>query len=235
MVSLKTLKVGFYLMNFLKNLATTTAVSVAFLGTATLIQTQQAQAFTIVAGDLLNLNGGSGGVKVNAVSTPPIDFFDAAVNLPTGSVAVVKGGASTGQFATLGGAGRISDLTLSDVMSGTKSGFLQLFVGASPDFANDVYFNITQILGGGIAPTPGPLDVVYASFKGNFVNAVGDILGDGNASIQLRDSTMAGSSSWSMTILAQKTPIIPTPALIPGIAAMGMGLLRRKKAQAVAA
>jgi hypothetical protein len=243
MVSLKTLKVGFYLMNFLKNLATTTAVTVATLGAGTLAQTQQAQAFTIVAGDTLQLNGGRAGVTLNAApfAAKAIDFDNGATNVgPYGSAVVAAG--STGAFAPLlGSIGQIADLSWTEVfVSQSKTTFIQLFNGTL-DPGDDVYFDLTAITGGDLfTPSPSSISIAYVNFTGKFVDAVGAVIGDGAATAQFTpaglNSLLSGGtaqSSWSMTIVAKDQ--VPTPALIPGIAAVGMGLLRRKKAQAAAA
>ncbi len=217
-------------MKFLKNVAKVVLVSAVALGAGTLAQTQEAQALTINTGNTLQLNGGAGAVTIGG--TPFLDFDSGLLNFPSGSVIVANG--STGGFSSLIATnGQISDLSLSELFGG-RSSFIQLFNNPT-DTDDDVYFNLDGFTGISPVALPGPLDVLAGSFSGRFVNAVGQVLGDGVASVQLFDGQYTGTSSWSMTIVAGKE--VPTPALIPGIAAMGMGLLRKrnKKAQEVAA
>jgi hypothetical protein len=220
-------------MKFLKNIATTGLVAATAIGLSVFVQPQQAQAFVIGAGDTLNINGGAGGVRIGG--TPVADFTGGSAS--SGSLLVTN--FSTGGFASLiGKAGEVADLSASDVAQGLagtlNKPFLKLFQGATSDFSTDIFFNLKKITGAGVSPTPGPFDIGYATFLGEFTNASGALLGDGIATMQLFDNVpLPQASSWSMTIVAKND--VPTPALIPGIAAMGMGMLRRKKAQKVAA
>jgi hypothetical protein len=230
-------------MKFLKNIATTTVVTAAILGAATLVQTQQAHAFTIAPGDTLNLNGGSAGVTLNSAlfASKSIDFDNGATNAgPYGTTVVTTG--STGAFAPLiGSLGQIADLSWAEVfVSQSKSNFIQLFNGTLNP-GDDVYFDLTAITGGNLfTPSNSPVSVAYATFTGKFVDALGAVIGEGAATAQFTQAGVRAlnngglaQSSWSMAIVAKND--VPTPALLPGVVAMGMGLLRRKKAQEASA
>jgi hypothetical protein len=200
--------------------AVTVAGSVIFSSVAPV------QALTLTAGDILQLNGGRGGVTLNPGGTPVIDFFGPANNLATGPLQVAAG--STGGFASLvGNNGRIKDLDTNAVSNGISK-FIRVFAPGNTNNtpADDLYFDLAEVLVNGIVPVPGPLDVLYSSFRGSFVNANGAILGQGLATIQLPNGQTTGDSSWSMTIKAEA---VPTPALLPGLAAFGMSIVRKRK------
>jgi hypothetical protein len=224
--------------NILKNGMKAALFATVVTGAAIVIAPQQASAFTIGNGNVLNLNGGAGSVTIGGATA--IDFNN-GVGGP-GSLQVTGG--STGGFASLiGKGGNIADLSYAEVAAavspaGANKLFLQLFTGAAADFSNDVFFTLNKITGSGITPVMGAFDVGYATFKGTFSNASGAILGEGNATVQLLDNAaFPATSSWSMSIIASNPgdPNIPTPALLPGIAAMGASLLRKRKQAAATA
>ena len=223
--------------NLTKSSLTLASLSVAALAAAP----QQAQAFSISSGSILQLNGGTGSVTIGGSPSTFVDFDNGpGANLPFGSTSVTSG--STGSFAGLAGSvGQIADLSLAEITSGMKSNFIQLFNGTLPT-ADDVFFNLSSISGTTITPILGPLDIGSAAFSGSFVTAAGQYLGDGVATIQLLDGVLPGlgspvTSSWSMTIVAgdsvapTPTPTsVPTPALLPGLLGMGAAFARKRRA-----
>jgi hypothetical protein len=204
-------------MKFLKNIATAAAV----LGVVTLAQS--AQAFSITSGSVLSLSSGTGGVTVNPSSPAAgIDFYGAGGVGSLGSGSVVVNSTSTGSFAPLATTlGLIRDITpsvLADLAAGNPVEFLNLNnLGAGP--ADNISFFLTGVTNSVLFPLSSSTAVAFAQFTGQFTNVTGDVIGLGEATATLFNATNQ----------------VPTPALIPGIAAMGMGLLRRKKAQQAAA
>jgi hypothetical protein len=224
-------------MKFLKNVAKVTLVSAVALGAGTLAQTQQAQAFTIGNGDVLSLTSGAGGVSVGA----GLDFYGLGGPTAPGSGSVLVTSASTGAFNALANTtGFISDLTagdFADLANGIPVNLFRLTLGTAA-LGDDISFLLTGYTPGGFVPVSGG-GVAFASFTGQFTNVVGEVLGLGAATATLfpngPTNTLVGG--WSANINSAVQDTVPTPALIPGIAAMGLGLLRKrnKKAQEVAA
>lgn len=219
-----------------QTVATKVAVaSVLAAGLATTIAQVPAQAFSLGSGDVLQLSGGDSDVKLGG---SPIVDFGANGTSPGG---LVIGNSSTGGFTSLiGHHGQVADVSLSDLLAGSKNNFLRIFsqVGSTdPNPADDLFFSITQYTGAGITPIGGPFSILGATFKGVFTNAVGATIGEGVISIQLRDKAIQDfldgklstlQSSWSMTI-----ETVPTPALLPGLVGMGISLIRKRKRQLV--
>jgi hypothetical protein len=214
MVSLKTLKVGFYLMNFLKNLATTGLVAATAIGFVVVAQPQQAQAYSI--GSKIDFVGRadakSAGIDFQALfpTLPITDEWILALG-GTGSFASITAG-GTPVTPALSSFGLIKDLA--PLPSGPKTNWLRFGFLTPFNTADDVLFDLTNL-------------VVVSPTAYNFTG----VFDDGTPGVgQLTSQIGFGTTSFSATVTA-----VPTPALIPGIAAMGLGLLRRKKAQAVAA
>jgi hypothetical protein len=218
MVSLKTLKVGFYLMNFLKNLATVATV----LGAVTLAQSAQAASFKFIpAGANLDTDGARDLVAaVGEVKTLQVVLDVALDDLAGGEI--IKGA----NFGFGWDTTEIGSVSFTSALAGTITTF----------------FNPTSVTVNALNIT-GP--AASSTLMGTFTYTVLAGLVNDNSPIGtdlfLTTGTLSGINIDGLTpglgrgIDVQPKDAVPTPALIPGIAAMGMGLLRRKKAQAVAA
>jgi hypothetical protein len=221
MVSLKTLKVGFYLMNFLKNLATVATV----LGAVTLAQSAQAASFKFIpAGSNLDTDGARdlvaavGDVKTLQVVLDVVGGIDP--DLQSGEI-IKAANFGFGWDTT-----EIGSVSFTSALAGTITTF----------------FNPTSVTVNALNIT-GP--AASSTLMGTFTYTVLAGLVNDNSPIGtdlfLTTGTLSGINIDGLTpglgrgIDVQPKDAVPTPALIPGIAAMGMGLLRRKKAQAVAA
>jgi hypothetical protein len=216
----------------LRNSFVTAGLATAAVAGSVLFSVAPVHALTLTADDTLQLNGGFGGLTLNPSGPTVIDFSGLSGGTTDGSLQVAAG--STGGFASLvGNAGQIKDLTSSNIASGL-SNFIRVFAPGNNDSTpgDDLYFDLSAVLNNGSISIPGsPLDVLYSSFRGSFVNATGATLGRGLATIQLPNGQTQGSSSWSMTIRAEA---VPTPALLPGLAAFGMSLARKRKQEQAA-
>jgi hypothetical protein len=213
-------------MKLRNSFVTAGLATVAVAGSIVFSPVAPVQALTLNAGDTLLLNGGGGGLTLNPSGPKVIDFFGLAGNFNTGPLQVTAG--SSGGFSSLvGHGGRIKDLTNADIANGL-TGFIRVFapLNGNTSPGDDLYFDLAQVITSGITPIPGPLDVLFASFRGAFRGADGAILGSGLATIQLPNGQTSGNSSWSMSIVAEP---VPTPALLPGLAAFGMSLVRKRK------
>lgn len=243
-------------MNFLKNLATTGLVAATAIG-ATVLATPAQAALIGGAGCSTNASSYSLAAIVNNNCSVQIgdklfsNFAANAVTTGTGQISSLadfkfqevdngNGGIGfnlLGIWQASGGAG-VADLGLTYKVS-VLPGFNKFINGA-----------IASVTGGGtsggivglietINPGPGQGTLNLNSADG----ALGKLIAiTATKSIEVSKniravSTGALGSEGHISIIRDvyTQTDVPTPALIPGIAAMGMGLLRRKKAQAVAA
>jgi hypothetical protein len=202
-------------MKFLKNIATAAAV----LGVVTFAQSAQAISFKFIpAGALLDADGARDLVAaVGDVKTLQIVLDVPEDDMVPGEV--IRGA----NFGFGWDTTEIGNVAFTSALAGTTS----------------TIFNPTSVTVNGlnIAGT-----ARSATLLGTFTYTVLAGLVNDNSAIgtDLRFTSASLISNLPAdTLIGRGSGIdvqpVPTPALIPGIAAMGMGLLRRKKAQKVAA
>lgn len=177
-----------------------------------------AHAFSV--GDTLELTSNDVLKYTNSGGNIQIDFgnngFDITGATNPGSVFVANG--STGVFnAYQGNFGSIKDLSISPATPTPYLAFIQI----NPDLTFDLTSFISQVF-----PVPGNRDVLSLNFAGVFRNSSGISLGDGLMTANIRDLNLTnpGVGSYSLSI-----EVIPTPALLPGLVAMGVGAVRKRK------
>jgi len=212
-------------MNF-KKTTMTAALAVAVM-TAGALATSSVEAATITAGSKLNLSSPNGG-GVNFLTSPTpkvLDFFS-GISKDGQRVGV---DASTGTF--LGATSRpkpparIKDLDLT-LLSGNLykltapvNNFLRgIDIVGGPSTGNDVQFDLTKFI---FDKATGE----STAFEGVFTSGTSSIKGIGRFTSQ---TDLGNPSSYSLSITA-----VPTPALLPGLIAMGVGMMRKRKAEAV--
>jgi hypothetical protein len=226
MVSLKTLKVGFYLMNFLKNLATTTVAGVLLAGGLSLAQVDRAAAAGLTFEDAgTSLDGPAQLKSIETSVGSPISF---KLFLDTNGIA------SDDLVSKLLYSFKW-DTTELKIVSFTPLDQMIFGTGTSGPAG---FYNIEQILDPARMASRTSVQIATVTFQvlaglnnNNAADFTLNSLGAFNASGAAFTNIFATNTQ---LVEVQGKPV-PTPALIPGIAAMGMGLLRRKKAQAVAA
>jgi hypothetical protein len=208
-------------MKFLKNIATTTLVAATAIGFAVVAQTQQAQAASlrlVPAG--LNIDSDSIRDSVQVPGSAPGGTVNFGVVLD-----VLPGDLFAGEivntinFVLNWDSTELQGVSFSPAGAGTSV----LAAGASSFAATITGLNVNP--------------AVTGQSLGSFAfNVLPGLNNDG-----LRDLWITNPATTNLADFTLGTPrfievqAVPTPALIPGIAAMGMGLLRRKKAQKVAA
>jgi hypothetical protein len=202
-------------MKFLKNIATAATV----LGVVTLAQSAQAASFKFIpAGANLDADGARDLVAaVGQVQTLQV-VLDVALDDLAGGERVTGAKFGFGWDIT-----EIGNVAFTSALAGTTN----------------TIFNPTEVTLTGLNII-GP--AASSTLVGTFVYTV--LAGLVNDNSPLGTDLFLSSGSLTGVNIAGLTPglgrgidvqPVPTPALIPGIAAMGMGLLRRKKAQKVAA
>jgi hypothetical protein len=222
-------------MKFLKNIATTTVVTAAILGAATLAQTQQAQAISLSFNPVRsNIDGDS----IADVVKNPGDTLAFEIKLLVDSVNPVTN-------ITYGWGYDSSELSLNTFTPSTLFAN-QNAVGpfAFPAVFGPATMNKLQFSwNGSLEKSPDRYTIGTVNFTAlNTVNNGQADFGalllsviDSSGTELITASNFLTSSTYQVFEVQPTGRDIPTPALIPGIAAMGMGLLRRKKAQQAAA
>jgi hypothetical protein len=196
----------------MKTLGLTTAIAGAVVAGSVLLSSS-AEAAT------LQLKIGGSTVLDNSLGSPTLNF-DPTVS-PTGVGTIVTGTDSS--FGVVG-----SSVTLRDVrLLSTGINSWQL---ASPSDGSNF---ITGLLGGRIfnlntfnlfrTTVPGFGDVFNANFSGSFAGPAGVGIGE-----LITGQLVQDSAGFNITVTE-----IPTPALLPGLLALGAGALRKRKAEAV--
>lgn len=199
---------------------------VALVAAGAIVGTESAEAATIAAGSKLNLSDPvRGGVSFLTAPTPTLDFFGTPA---LGGVQNVGVSESTGSF--LGATSlplplaQIKDLNLNFI-----GGDLYQITGPVPDFIRGID------IGGILTGPPGGNDVTFeltdfvfnkqtgdsTVFKGIFRSGSFSIGGVGRFTSQ---TDLGNPSSYSLSIVA-----VPTPALLPGLIALGAGVVRKRK------
>lgn len=206
-------------MNFksfgLKAIALAAVVAASAISAAS-----SAQAATIRPGNTIDISNQPGfGVLVLGTGltgpAPEVTGLDFADGPGVGQIKVTGG---TGGFAPyVGNVGTIKNLSFVGGVSGPVNDFLNI----APDLLFDL-LSATVTVG---TPSLGfrPVDV---ELFGNFTNSEGSILSQGLLTAQLRLADPNERRSYSISAEA-----VPTPALLPGLMAMGAAALRKRKGE----
>lgn len=214
-------------MNFAK-VGLGTLAAVITVSTATLSTSTSAQAAAITPGSILNLSEGvNGNVRLTGNT---LDFRGFRSFLGADANQGVSVGGSTGSFANSAivsinsGLPKIKDLTL------VGAGNIRTIANPVLAFIDEVDFGP---LLGPYSPLSFDLNTFFyntalgeATFTGIFRSGSDSIAAGGNFTSQLPGFT---PSSYSLSIVA-----VPTPALLPGLIAMGIGALRKRKKEMAA-
>jgi len=205
------------------------AAAIATVAAAT-VSTAPVQAAAIAPNSAINLaapNITGGGVDVTPTG---LDFYGSSVTIfgttiKTGQGIGVTGG--NGSFSNpqfLSPLATVKDLTLS------FSGNIGTLTGSVTDFITGVNFLTPSF---SVAPLSLDLQTFVfnsttgiASFTGLFRSGTDSIAATGEFTTQ----RINGATSYSLTAIA-----VPTPALLPGLVALGVGVLRKRKNQQVEA
>ena len=196
------------------------AAATAIALSAATISASPAQALTITPGSVLNIGGV---VQANPNNAAPTEFvFDAPFPQfggGPGKTVIYKKG-STGSFAGLDRFASIQNLTLTQLTPGGhlfSSGSVTNFItnikaGISFDLTKFIYDNSKS----------------SATFEGVFRSGTDSIFAKGG--LFTTQLTQKNPTTYSASIAA-----IPTPALLPGLIGLGMGVLRKRKKEMAAA
>ena len=114
-------------------------------------------------------------------------------------------------------------MTLPNPTAAQKLGFLTI--------GPNVFFDLSSI-STSIIPFNPKKSIFAASILGSFRDSTGAKFGDGLLTAQLPKGATSGSTSYSVSITATA---VPTPALLPGVIGLGMGILRKRKQEMAAA
>ena len=201
-------------MNFKTPLLGVAAAAIAL--SAATVSVSPAQAFTITPGSILNIGGVVEATPSNAAPTQFL-FTAPFPGGGPGKTVIFGSPASTGSFAGLGGFSPIQNLTLTPLGGGLFSSV------AVPNFITNIgagiSFDLTKFIYDNIE--------LKADFEGIFRSGTDSIAAKGGLfTTQLNISNPA---SYSGTIVA-----VPTPALLPGLIGLGMGMLRKRKKEMAA-
>ncbi len=209
-------------MNF-KPFAVKMAAVAAVVAAGAIASATPAQAAAIRPGDTIDISNRPGfGVLVVGTGltgpSPEVTKLDFSPTAGLGQIQVTGG---TGGFASyIGNTGFIKDLTFVAGISGPVDDFLSI----NPD----LLFDLTRatVTVGPARRGFRPVDVELVGF---FTNSAGSILSEGLLTAQLRLANVNQRRSYSISAEA-----IPTPALLPGLAALGAMALRKRKEEAEA-
>ncbi|QKD83899.1 PTPA-CTERM sorting domain-containing protein [Thermoleptolyngbya sichuanensis A183] len=202
----------------LRNFGLKAVALAAVVAAGALSAAPSTQAAAIRPGDTIDISNEPGfGVLVIGSGfdglSPVVDKLDFAASSGTGQIKVTGG---TGGFVPyIGKVGTIQDLTFMGGVSVPVNAFL--------DIAPDLLFDLSSatVLVGSKNGNFRPVDV---ELFGNFRNAEGSILGQGLLTAQLRWTNPGERRSYSISAEA-----VPTPALLPGLMAMGAAALRKRR------
>jgi hypothetical protein len=214
-------------MKFLKNIATTGLVAAAAIGFAVVAQPQQAQAARLrIVPTASQIDGGINSIREVQVLPNAETLFSVLLDNVT---------VGEGDDFDLSGGQTITNISyrlnwdLAELTPltavGTPSPVVQSLLASSSSYlATFTGLNIT-----------GPASTPYSLGTFSFRTA-STLLNDEMADLFFTNiTTNVGGLNLASRDIEVQGDKVPTPALIPGIAAMGMGLLRRKKAQAATA
>lgn len=204
-------------MNF-RNFGLKAVALAAVVAAGAMSAAPSAQAAAIKAGDTIDISNEPGfGVLVIGSgfdgASPEVTKLDFAAGSGTGQIKVTGG---TGGFIPyIGNLGTIQDLTF----VGGVSGPVPTFLNIAPDLLFDL-LSATVLVGN----KNGNFRPVDVDLFGNFTNSEGSILGQGLLTAQLRWTNTSERRSYSISAEA-----VPTPALLPGLMAMGAAALRKRR------
>ena len=126
---------------------------------------------------------------------------------------------STGAFAPyVFNNGSIKDLSLTPPTPTPIANFIRIGADLSFELTG---FNFSVI------PVTSGFSILGNGVSGIFRNATGENIAEGLITAQIFGTSPTGVSSYSGTIVV--TNVIPTPALLPGLLALGAGILRKRK------
>jgi len=184
------------------------AAATAIALSAATISASPAQALSITPGSLLTI---AGNVQANPSNANPTQFVFST--LGGTALKTTIGASSTGSFAGLGGTEpSIQNLSL------TPSGVNLFSSGPVTNFITNIgagiSFDLTQFIYDNLASK--------ATFEGFFRSGADSIAAKGGFFTSQLDA--ANPNTYSASIAA-----IPTPALLPGLIGLGMGVLRKRK------
>jgi hypothetical protein len=205
------------------------AVKAALVVTGTLAMgTAPVQAAGITAGQVFSFGGAARVVDENAATTM-LDFLSNVVPNPEGQATIVGGASNVG---TDGQKFTLKDIPLVKTAAGwSLSGSVLNWIDSAPslgfgyqltqfDLAKDTRGFFTAVINGRF--TPDDLATEYGQFSGQ--KRLAHLRG-GSFSAEL--VAMAGGGTGN-----DDANQIPTPALLPGMFAIGLGMLRKRQAEA---
>lgn len=207
-------------MNF-KSFGLKAVALAAVVAASAISAASSAQAATIRPGDTIDISNQPGfGVLVLGTeltgSSPVVTGLDFADGPGVGQIKVTGG---TGGFVPyVGNVGTIKNLAF----VGGVSGFVDNFLSIDPDLFFDL-LSATITVGAINSAGFRPVDV---EMFGEFTNSEGSILSQGLLTAQLRLANPDQRRSYSISAEA-----VPTPALLPGLMAMGVAALRKRKGE----
>ncbi|MBW4582611.1 MAG: PTPA-CTERM sorting domain-containing protein [Tildeniella nuda ZEHNDER 1965/U140] len=129
-------------------------------------------------------------------------------------------GANSGLFAEAVGGAKIKDV------STDQSTLLPNFITGLLYDGDNVTFSLTKVTAS-VAGVFSSTGFNFFTFDGFFTDGSGIVLGNGAVSAQFAQPTVSGTTTFSGSI----TPV-PTPALLPGLIALGVGVLRKRRVAA---
>ncbi len=203
------------------------AITAAAVIAGTTIGSTPAQALSIKPGSSFQINSLSN-VKI---TTTGIDFGNngaAGTSVTLSDVVLADGVTSDPDWATNRGTSGVA----TDVLFNTPQSNFLSFLLTDPA-GSSLTFDFLAPFGTAVSTIPGSNDTFTLSFATQIKNALtGTVVGDGTLTAQVRDGFVVGTnegvSSFSVSVTA-----VPTPALLPGLIGLGVGVLRKRKLEAV--
>jgi hypothetical protein len=206
-------------------------VGVVLICTTGMLSTNSVQAATLAPGSFQVSSGTnpSGSSLTNFTNSGGTTSFDLNFVLPELRLAT-RGGAFTTLLAGVGGP-TVKALSFSGASGGNvfsnsgSTGFIRnIFLGAEEVFVDLNAFSVGNVTG-----PSNPLSATQYNLGGGFLGNVrdssGNVLGIGNLSA-LRFSNLHQAEIDIATVAA-----VPTPALFPGLVAMGVAALRKRRGE----
>jgi hypothetical protein len=129
-------------------------------------------------------------------------------------------GAGSGLFSEAAGGAKIKDVSTSQITD------LSNFISGLLYNNTPVSFTLTKVTDS-LAGVFNKKGYNLFNFDGFFTDGTGKVLGTGAVSAQFAKAVVTGTTTYSGSF----TPV-PTPALLPGLLALGAGVLRKRKAEA---
>ncbi|MBF2027919.1 MAG: PTPA-CTERM sorting domain-containing protein [Oscillatoriales cyanobacterium C42_A2020_001] len=204
------------------------AITATVVIAGTTLGSAPAQALSIEPGSSFQINSLSN-IKI---TTTGIDFGNngaAGAPVTLSDVLLADGVTSDPGWSTNRGASGVAADILFNIPQTSFLTFTLLDPAGSP-----LTFDFLAPFGTTVSTAPGSNDTFTLSFATKIRNALtGTIVGDGSLTAQVKDGFVVGNnqgvSSFSVSVTA-----VPTPALLPGLIGLGVGMLRKRKAEATA-